>query len=37
MGEEAFARLLEELKPELEKSLGRGALERLQELWQEPT
>ena len=37
MGEEAFASLLEELKPELEKSLGRGALERLQELWQEPT
>jgi tetratricopeptide (TPR) repeat protein len=37
MGEEAFAGVLEELKPELEKSLGRGALERLRELWQEPT
>ena len=37
MGEAAFTELLEELKPELEKSLGRGALERLQELWQEPT
>ena len=36
IGEEAFAQLLEELKPELEKSLGQGALERLQELWQEP-